>query len=683
MKKPTLRFRQVFEHPTHFKVTRPLGNPIKIAKQGLSPNLMGRLRRFAEGGETPEPTQQDQANLDELMAGSALPEPTIPQSFRSTVMQDAARIEDQEERAQFIKNRINEYRAAAFADPALLTVQSQPFPEIVRADQIEQTPVSVMGTPVMGPSAPRITQSEPLKPVAVEPVAEAAPKARPQPVQSGAAPAGIVASTVESVATEAPAAAPVSVAPPVAAAAPMAVSPAPAPMATVAKPTPADDYLAARQTAQDSIELARKELADKEIEVQQDRERAAREEYNRRAGALAGAQRAFDEARAEKPTTAADVGRSIGNAISVAMGAFASGMTGMPNFALQIYNAGVEESLKRAREDRNSAYNKMIDAGLSAEEASKAWRIQQDKTLAMGLQDKAMAVSNAEARAKALDTVRMVNAKVAKDEADLNKTMAEAAHLEAQTKDIPAKRAMENLDLQRKAADDLAKNLNEANKIKVTDEASKRDYNAAVFKAKTQYDADLALIAAKQKSSEAEEEEEKQQRELTVGDTELELKSKTGGKGIRENLSARNQAIMSAVSLVDLFKTHGNKVFDLTDNVRSEAIAELNYLIEQYPKAAGFQRALSLSAAKQLKLGLQDPTSFKALALKVLGRDPVVPIEALLREAQRSRDQYIIDQVRNPQSDAVKNAIKSQRERELEMASGASGDRGIPVRRAP
>jgi hypothetical protein len=54
MKKPTLRLRQVFEGPTHFKVVKPLGNPIKIAKRGLSPNLMGRLRKFANGGEVSE-----------------------------------------------------------------------------------------------------------------------------------------------------------------------------------------------------------------------------------------------------------------------------------------------------------------------------------------------------------------------------------------------------------------------------------------------------------------------------------------------------------------------------------------------------------------------------------------------------------------------------------------------------
>lgn len=51
MKKPTLRFRQVFEHPTHFKVVKPLGNPMIIAKKGLSPNTQARLRRFAQGGE--------------------------------------------------------------------------------------------------------------------------------------------------------------------------------------------------------------------------------------------------------------------------------------------------------------------------------------------------------------------------------------------------------------------------------------------------------------------------------------------------------------------------------------------------------------------------------------------------------------------------------------------------------
>ena len=74
MKKPTLRFRQVFEHPTHFKVTKPLGNPLLIAKKGLSPGLQSRLRKFADG--TPDepvqpPTEQDKQNLDQVFAEMA------------------------------------------------------------------------------------------------------------------------------------------------------------------------------------------------------------------------------------------------------------------------------------------------------------------------------------------------------------------------------------------------------------------------------------------------------------------------------------------------------------------------------------------------------------------------------------------------------------------------------------
>jgi hypothetical protein len=51
MRTPGLRLRQVFEHATHFKVQKPGGQAITIAKKGLSPSTVGRLRRFAQGGE--------------------------------------------------------------------------------------------------------------------------------------------------------------------------------------------------------------------------------------------------------------------------------------------------------------------------------------------------------------------------------------------------------------------------------------------------------------------------------------------------------------------------------------------------------------------------------------------------------------------------------------------------------
>lgn len=51
MRVPTPRLRQVFEHTTHFRVTSPKGNPIVIAKKGLSPRMVQRLQAFAKGGE--------------------------------------------------------------------------------------------------------------------------------------------------------------------------------------------------------------------------------------------------------------------------------------------------------------------------------------------------------------------------------------------------------------------------------------------------------------------------------------------------------------------------------------------------------------------------------------------------------------------------------------------------------
>ena len=51
MRTPGLRLRQVFEHANHFKVQKPTGETITIAKKGLSPSTVGRLRRFAQGGE--------------------------------------------------------------------------------------------------------------------------------------------------------------------------------------------------------------------------------------------------------------------------------------------------------------------------------------------------------------------------------------------------------------------------------------------------------------------------------------------------------------------------------------------------------------------------------------------------------------------------------------------------------
>lgn len=51
MELPRLRLRKVFEHGTHFKVQKPGGQSITIAKKGLSPGTIKRYQKLAHGGE--------------------------------------------------------------------------------------------------------------------------------------------------------------------------------------------------------------------------------------------------------------------------------------------------------------------------------------------------------------------------------------------------------------------------------------------------------------------------------------------------------------------------------------------------------------------------------------------------------------------------------------------------------
>lgn len=60
MKVPRPRLRQVFEHTTTFKVQKPgAAKPITIAKSALSPNMVTKLRKFAQGGSVPTQEEAD------------------------------------------------------------------------------------------------------------------------------------------------------------------------------------------------------------------------------------------------------------------------------------------------------------------------------------------------------------------------------------------------------------------------------------------------------------------------------------------------------------------------------------------------------------------------------------------------------------------------------------------------
>lgn len=772
MKKPTLRLRQVFEGPTHFKVVKPLGNPIKIAKKGLSPNLMGRLRKFARNGEVPEPVEAtgDERAIDfetpveapiaplpraptlaEIMArpefvttqeAVGVPVETIkasdveqapvivpvappmttaamprmvatPEAQRmgppapvAPVTRRAAAPDEQEQLTdlQYANKLIEEEMAKDKPDYKLVEEYFKTFKELVDAEAAKSQPTTVMpaapvaAAPVVVRRAPGFapeisgapgslqteTPTVTRRGTVVTAPAVAVPAAVPA---FAAAPAAAV--EIAPAPAPAPAAAPAAVVTPAtpaptASAVPSAVAPTEkvltekAVTASAEKPAPVEaspfektlnglgytmaQYqampapmkIAAQQAVRATIaaQTAAEEeakAAEAETAAFAEQQRALKiESDSLQASAKAARetqQKILDEYdHLKNPTTylgsMSTLGQ-IGTAISLAAGAFASGMTGMPNFAQKIYDNAIEQDLQAQKRKADSLYQRLVQAGNSVNSAEDLVKAQLKLVGAAELNRRSAQIKlplvkariEAEAAKQAMNAVSTMQ-RVAKDQA----TMAREAEL----------RPYQIRKLEAEAV------IAEGTPARLKEEMRLRREKADLDREQAEQARQDRIAATQDKA-----EQERIARGLTVGTTELELKSKTGSKDVRDNIAAREQAMMSILKLESLFKKEGYRVFNPLSEARTEAIEELATFIEQYPKAAGFKRAISLSAAKQLKEGLQAPAGGIAFVKKVLGTDPVVAITGIRREVQRSYADQVRSVVRNPQSDAVNNAILS------------------------
>lgn len=489
MKKPTLRLRQVFEGPTHFKVVKPLGNPIKIAKQGLSPNLMGRLRKFARDGEVPEATEQDQQNAQDLAAESrsldfdqvrTTPDAQIDLAPRTRSLQE---IEESLAYLRGLEQNVTDAQPVNVVE----RVAAQPI-EVIKSQSVPVKPERVVAGTLMGPPTPVAPVMKPAPvmsadeemltgyqrdldlerskvnpdPKAVklledaikqtnEAIAEAS--AAPAPKAPTVAPAVAVAPTAAAVVV--PAAAPVAPTSAVAAAPTVAVAPAVAPAAQVApaavKPevtipkgldvTKPLDVAALREYRKANLGVPDSELvlglikqytpdvpaniqiADLDVQPPEGADKDTLAEFDKAKEQLIKAtvdqarvdlesSRAILEANqraqaqrllnAEKDRETADalvarrdalraaveggfkpeslygsnnLAGQIGSALSIALGAFASGMTGIPNYALKIYNDAVERDLDIQKSKYNSLvnqYNRLLGDTADAEKLARA-----------------------------------------------------------------------------------------------------------------------------------------------------------------------------------------------------------------------------------------------------------------------------------------------------------------------
>lgn len=649
MKKPTLRLRQVFEGPTHFKVVKPLGNPIKIAKKGLSPNLMGRLRKFARNGEVPDPVEAtgDERAIDFEQPVTA---PTVP--F------DGA---PHERSLGEIEQSLAYLKALEMTQSADDVAQV----EKIKASNMEQAPVVVPAAPPMNVAAiPRVrglTDAEMMGPPAPT---TTAPKtqAEPESVPDLEIPTPAVKAESD---LEIPAPA-------------MVKQEVAAPPAEKPRPVPAEPSLFERALGMVNFDLAKYEAASPEMKpiIRQ----AAQAAFTAKAAADADVAAAEAETSAiaaeqaaqkeelvrlqksaersrdiqekilseydylKNPTTylgsMSTLGQ-IGTAISLAAGAFASGMTGMPNFAQKIYDNAIEQDLQAQKRRADSLYQRLVNAGNSVENAENMVRAQLKLVGAAEQTRRAAEIKLPQVKAK-------IEAAAAKSALDATSTMERIARDQAKEAREASLAPLRERKLKAETV------IAEGTPARLKEEMRLRREKADLDREQAEQARQDRIAATKDK-----EEQKRIARGLTVGTTELELKSETGSKDVRDNIAAREQAMMSILKLESLFKKEGYRVFNPLSEARTEAIEELATFIEQYPKAAGFKRAISLSAAKQLKEGLQAPAGGIAFVKKVLGADPVVAITGIRKEVQRSYADQVRSVVRNPQSDAVNDAILS------------------------
>ena len=680
MKKPTLRLRQVFEGPTHFKVVKPLGNPIKIAKKGLSPNLMGRLRRFATAGEVTDPVDAtgDERQIDFEQPATA---PTIP--FDGAPRERS--LEEIEQSLAYLKAlemtqgaddvaQVKNIKASDVVQEPVI-VPAAPAFNVSKTPRVRGfTSAEMMGPPAPAPTAPTMNLDQ-INAMIGEEMGKAAPdmnrleqldaereKIAPSVAAPAAAPAAVVApaepakpAAVAAAPAEKPVIVPVKTAATAATieklapaepgpfektlgnlgytmaqyevmSAPMKVAAQQAVRATIAAQTAADAEAKAAEAETDAF-AKQQEALKIEADSLQASAKKARETQ----------QKILDEYDYLKNPTSylgsmSTLGQ-IGTAISLAAGAFASGMTGMPNFAQKIYDNAIEQDLQAQKRKADSLYQRLVQAGNSVNSAEDLVRAQLKLVGAAELSRRSAQIKlplvkaqiDAKAASEALKATETLG-RVAKDQA----SMAREAELRPyQVRKLKAETVIaEGTPARLKKEMDLR--IENAERDREEDKQKRQD----------------RLDAAKTKAD-----EDRINRELTLGETNLELKDDKRAPLIRDNISYRAQALESLIKLERLLDKAGGDGYELWkpgSNTRGEAIAELNLAIENFSKGAGFARAISVAAKELISKAVQEPDSYKTLFKKIFAdRDPAVGIRVLRREVARNFEEEIASQSRN------------------------------------
>lgn len=621
MKKPSLRFRQVFEHGTHFKVTRPMGNPITIAKSAISPTMQARLRKFAQGGEVRN--YQTGGEVAEPSQEMALPEGYV----------------------EIPPPAIGGYGPGG--EPML---EIPPAPGVVSASA---APVAAAAPAPVAVVAP-VAEASPAAPAGkmeyaarksgsrIRPVREAAASGSPRPFTA----TGSVGSTQEGAET--------ALAEPVPPAATTAPAVAPSKPTEPAAELTEEQQLAAqlRGETKAAIQAEQQRIAKVQeaetaaADLAADQAKAYQAEVERYQQQVADARKIQKEA-SDDMAAGRNVGsyfsrlgtwNQIGTALSLAAGAFASGMTGMPNFALQIYNNAMEKDLEKQREDRNSLWTKFVNAGNTAQEADQLVRASMDKALAARAAQQAAVTRNAKAADGFAKFSAELNQKSETTIAKIEQSKAVAAKARAETAVAEAKPAqeavkllreevkrMEDLDRQGRLDKMAQETLNlKRREVKIAEEKAAREarLQQPAAPGATEYDQLQQAFAAEGTKGLA----KKVSQTFSVDGVKLLARDETSARDQQKlfnNFRSSKDALDALVKEVD--KIGAWDAMAPTERASKVRSLAARFAVS-YPKSENFNRALSV-ADKDVVLEevLQDPTSLKSWlfnqsksALKVL-----------------------------------------------------------------
>lgn len=534
MKKPTLRFRQVFEHPTHFKVVKPLGNPMLIAKKGLSPGLQNRLRKFAEGGEVTNPATDPSGEVVE-----SVPPPV--------------------------------------ASPVAATDYAGNVVESIGPEVPQQSVAPIVATPVAAPVVPTAAPSSELE------ISEVAKT--PQPIQVAAKPiSGIPQLAVQQMSESEKA---------------KERAKAEALVAADAR-----ERQAIAEAQSKAAEVSEREAAILSADVAKYNDLA---EQNRDIAVKA------DKDLAEMKNIGSyfsrlDTGSKIGTAISLAMGAFATGISGVPNVALRLYEDAVDKDIEKQKRDANSLYQRLVQAGNSAQHAEEVVRSISARAAAARLDAAGARVQSAKAQQGAAAA-----AAAFREDADNRIRNIEKDNLNKAAQMYQLRMAGEQLKMA-KVRQDVAQLL-DAQRLMV-DEAK---VQASIAK-ETREAAEKAAANTFQ-----------------VGPVGVKTSDPAQKRKAQEQILGQSDFVAGAEAALDLLKEKPFESYVPFTKAKQQAKLALKQMLERYPKAERFGRPLNVTASKVIASGLPDVDDIVG---GVLG-DPAVVVQQLVDDAKEQRRRAI------------------------------------------